>query len=228
MVHKDCSVYMAEPSPERQSTLRSGQATAAPTQASAVPIRFTAAHELTKAQWLRLSRSDDVGWFDVDALHDGERTTWLHPLEHHGVDELRRVLRRHALRLPSDAEWEHAARAGVDGPFVCDREDLPAFANLSGTDDGFAGPAPVGRLRANGFGLFDVQGNVLEWCGTPRTEDAFASADGEAFHSVLGGSYLAEVAEAAFPFRPAVPASTRDEQIGVRAVRDLTLLPPRR
>ena len=72
-------------------------------------------------------------------------------------------------RLPSESEWEYAARAGTTTPWYWGHrvEDLCEYANGStpdnGCDDGWERTAPVGSFRPNGFGLHDMSGNVKEW-----------------------------------------------------------------
>ena len=80
-----------------------------------------------------------------------------------------------ARQLPTEAEWEYAARGGADGhAFVWGDEAVPDgryLANFWQGDfpwrnneaDGFTGTAPVGSFPPNGFGLYDMAGNVWEW-----------------------------------------------------------------
>ncbi|MDQ3535512.1 MAG: gliding motility lipoprotein GldK [Bacteroidota bacterium] len=85
-------------------------------------------------------------------------------------------------RLPSEAEWEYAARGGRDmakypwgNPYIRNSKGcmLANFKPGRGNyfDDGFAYTAPAGSYFANDFGLYDMSGNVAEWC-----EDAFNPA----------------------------------------------------
>lgn len=112
-----------------------------------------------------------------------------------------------AYRLPTEAEWEYAARVNYTGlfGFIDDAEStlICDFANVRAPqcDDGFEFTAPVGQLTPNGFGLYDMHGNVWEW-----TEDCWhgdyngAPIDGAAWAAshegdcsgrmIRGGSWL--------------------------------------
>jgi len=152
-------------------------------------------------------------------------------------------------RLLTEAEWEYAARGGVTTEYLWgdDASSACRFANIfdysaqvflpdapiepADCDDGHAQVAPVGSFEPNGFGLYDMTGNVWEWvfdCYVmPYPDDA--PIDGSAIvtedcprRSVRGGSWMTSVDRQRFTFRGRDPATLNSAVFGFRIARDLT------
>jgi formylglycine-generating enzyme len=144
--------------------------------------------------------------------------------------------------LPTDAEWECAARGGLEGAaFAWGDEHFPngeprantwqgefPWQNLNA--DGFEGTSPVGSFPPNGYGLYDVCGNVWEWtsdwfAGTPDEKPCCAPPvrDGERFPPkvIKGGSHLC-APNYCLRYRPAARQSetvdTSTSHIGFRCI----------
>ncbi|PTE11109.1 formylglycine-generating enzyme family protein [Mesorhizobium helmanticense] len=98
-----------------------------------------------------------------------------HPVVHIAFEDAEAYAKWAGKELPTEAEWEFAARGGLDGAeFVWGNELTPGGTHLANTwqgefpyensnEDGYEWTAPVGSFPANGFGLFDMAGNVWQW-----------------------------------------------------------------
>jgi formylglycine-generating enzyme required for sulfatase activity len=133
----------------------------------------------------------DVSWDDAQAY-----IAWLN---HQGGGHF---------RLPSEAEWEYACRAGTDTPLSFGNAPVEQHAWYGANSDGMT--HPVGEKKPNAFGLNDMHGNVLEWCADPYWKD-YENAPRDGSVRILevkaavtrAGSYI-DVDEYSADFRPPV------------------------
>lgn len=89
-------------------------------------------------------------------------------------------------RLPTEAEWEYAARAGKDGPYdFGDKSLLGQYAWFADNSDGKT--HPVGQKKPNGWGLFDMYGNVSVWCEDVYDPGYYKSSPAVDPHGPPGG-----------------------------------------
>ena len=97
-----------------------------------------------------------------------------HPVVHVAYEDALAYARWQGRSLPTEAQWEYAARGGRDGEddwsSAFDPDGKPIantwqgiFPVINTNEDGYAGTAPVGCFRPNGYGLYDMIGNVWEW-----------------------------------------------------------------
>lgn len=169
----------------------------------------------------------------------------IHPVEgvswHDAVEFCRRLSemtdekrRRHRYRLPTEAEWEWACRAGTVTPIYFGPEPTSREANYNGTapfGTSRLGPflkatTPVGGYRANVFRLHDLHGNVAEWCGdwysatyydeSPKTDPTGPSEGTE--RVVRGGGWANTARECRSAARNHFPPDFVSYNIGFRVV----------
>lgn len=152
-----------------------------------------------------------------------------------------------AYRLPSEAEFEYALRAGTTTPYwwgegppdrplenLTGEQDRSASGRrwvnaFAGYGDGFWGAAPAGRFVANPFGLHDMGGNVSEWVEDCWHENYLrAPVDGSAWVNegcnrrvIRGASWASSPDQARSAFRLPATADTTNARVGFRVVRDL-------
>ncbi|MFT8243903.1 formylglycine-generating enzyme family protein [Roseomonas sp. BN140053] len=136
-----------------------------------------------------------------------------------------------AYRLPSEAEWEYAARAGTETPWHWGETVGPGDANclVDGSAWGGRGTTPVGQFPPNGFGLHDMLGNVWEWVEDCWNEfflgapcDGTAWTRGDCGRRVLrGGSWQDVPRQIRAAARNRNGAGFRCNDYGLRIARDL-------
>jgi formylglycine-generating enzyme required for sulfatase activity len=214
---------------------------------------FVSKYEMTQGQWERLTGRDPSLYgphnWDESWLSSGKRGSLLHPVEQVSWLECERWLSRSGLTLPSEAQWEYAARAGTQTPWWTGaaKESLAGAANLIDSyarghggagwaghelwlDDGAGVHAPVGSYAPNAFGLSDVVGNVFEWCldgyngaySTPGSvQDPVAQGEEGANRVYRGGGFAHAAALARSATRFSNSPSLSSAYLGVRPARGL-------
>ena len=135
-------------------------------------------------------------------------------------------------RLPSESEWEYAARAGTETAYSWGNEIGVNRANCDGCGSEWDDEqtAPVGSFAANGFGLFDMHGNVWEWVedcwhdnykGAPTDGSAWTTGCDEEWAVARGGSWFDGPRDLRSAYRDWDAPSYLDFTYGFRLVQDL-------
>ncbi len=197
-----------------------------PAHSVTVPEFYLGKFEVTQAQW-RAVMGTDPSHFKGDDL-PVDQVSWKDAQEF--CRKLSELTGRQ-YRLPSEAEWEYACRAGTDGPFYAELDSIGWYGDNSGRERVDASEIyrqngedyirvlvrqyghkthPVGQKQPNGFGLYDINGNVSEWCedifhdgyyGAPADGSAWLSGGNPTFRVRRGGSFLATAVASRSAFR---------------------------
>jgi formylglycine-generating enzyme required for sulfatase activity len=182
-------------------------------------------YEVTQAQWKAVV-GNNPSIIKGDNLPVGE-VSW---------DDTQEFIRRmnalsdsYTYRLPSEAEWEYACRAGTTGDYAGNLDSMAWYTKTKSGRGSFE--EPVGQKQPNAFGLYDMHGNMDEWCQDKYHENYNgALTDGSAWQSVgslesvgdfrvhRGGSYLNNIQDLRSASRTAHDRSVRFDSIGFRVV----------
>ena len=137
------------------------------------------------------------------------------------------------LRMPTEAEWEYAARAGRNNDYGTSSgsigHDLANFWGVEGKDTWLHTPGPVGSFAPNPYGLYDMAGNVFEWTsslyyrypyiGTDRREDPEAR-----YQRVMrGGSWKFSSGECRSTYRRHFAMHLRYDYVGIRVAKSMQM-----
>lgn len=136
-----------------------------------------------------------AAWDKPDGSQSKIAAEMNHPVNHIAYEDALAFAVWAGGDLPSEAQWEYAARGGLDGAAYewgdvePDQMDIPRantwqgiFPVINRADDGYVGTAPVGCYEPNGYGLYDMTGNLWEW-----TKDSDLTSNQGI---IKGGSYL--------------------------------------
>jgi sulfatase modifying factor 1 len=172
-------------------------------------------YEVTQAQWTRVMNNNPSVFLGPDAeRHPVDNVTWDAAQEF--IRKLNALERTSAYRLPSEFEWEYAARAGGEGdiPWTEIRQQAIAGYNT------YTSTHRVGAKKPNAWGVYDMLGNVWEWVDDFYNERIFADPtppkDGRQ-HVLKGGGFVADVKNAIPATHAAGPGSGFD--VGFRVAR---------
>lgn len=200
-------------------------------------------YPITKSQWKAVAKLEQVKIplklqpsRSGGAKHPIVEISWDEAVEF--CDRLSRKT-GHIYRLPSEAEWEFACRAGTTTPFHFGETITPDLANYDGTFTYHSEPKGENRKKAidvgsfpfaNAFGLFDMHGNVWEWCmdhwhenynQAPTTGEAWLDNGKNLSRVVRGGSWTSEAARCRSTYRQISDTIHKSNNIGFRIVRNL-------
>jgi formylglycine-generating enzyme len=176
---------------------------------------FIGKFEVTQLQWRTVMGNNPSVFQEGQAsnFHPVENVTWADVQNF--LSRLNEMEAGRKYRLPSEFEWEYAARAGAEGDIPWSETQL--VAQLGGTST-----KPVGQKNSNPWGLFDMLGNVWEWVADYYNEKIFADPQPPVMgttHVLKGASFTGDVKNATWFTHAAGPGNGWD--VGFRVVLEV-------
>lgn len=151
--------------------------------------------EVTQAQWQAVMGNNPSHFKDCGGNCPVEKVSWEEAQRF--IEKLNQRKEGYLYRLPSEAEWEYACRAGTTGDYAGNVKEMSWYSENSGSKT-----HAVGAKQLNAWGLADIYGNVWEWCedwyhetyhGAPMDGSAWLSGGEQKYRVLRGGSFSSEV-----------------------------------
>ena len=190
---------------------------------------FMNKYEVTNAQYLEFceaTRHQLPEFWEMDGFRCGSSYP-NHPVVGVSWNDALSYTRWCGKRLPTEAEWEYAARGGLESMAYPTGNTLRS-SDGNYTLSGEGGPVAVGSYPPNGFGLYDMQGNVVEWVRDYYDPDYYSSSPSEnpqgprsgKFRVIRGGGWHSGRGCNKVFYRNALPPGWLDFNVGFRCAQD--------
>ncbi len=187
-------------------------------------------YEVTNAEYEAFCRATSRKlpfFWGLDRFRSGAKYP-DHPVVGVSSGDAREYAKWRGKRLPTEAEWEYAARGGLAGARYVDGNTLDS-SKTNFTRSNQDGPVAVGSYAPNGYGLHDMAGNVQEWVADRYGVEYYAASPVEdprgpekgRFRVVRGGGWYTGPMCMDVALRYALPANWVDFNVGFRCARDL-------
>jgi len=183
-------------------------------------------YEVTQGEWVKVTGSNPSYYKKMGDRYPVEMVSWADTQEY--IKKLNRQSGKQ-YRLPTEAEWEHGCQGGASRERYCGGNDIERVAWYSKNGDNIT--HAVGSKAANGYGLYDMSGNVMEWCAdwydknyyatSPRQDPAGPPSSPDSYRVVRGGHFLRKPVAVRAAHRGSISPDGRGDGLGFRLV-----LPP--
>jgi iron(II)-dependent oxidoreductase len=193
-------------------------------------------YEVTNARYIDFCAATErkmPGFWEVEEFHSGPEFLDF-PVIGVSWSDARAYAEWCGKRLPTEAEWEYAARGGLVGLKYAWGDEIDSSKANYTIDGKTIGPKPVGSYPPNQFGLYDMTGNVNEWVLDTYGRDYYGASpddnpqgpEGGRLRVIRGGGWHTGPYCCQVHFRNCLPANWLDINVGFRCVKDVTTEAP--